>query len=104
VALSAPEQTTKRSQGGGGHTHTAEETAPGRATRLGWPGQVRGALRGRSDRAARGDVVLAQAALGHTGSRRRYTPVADEVLVGALDSGRLSRVVLCIKCKGLCTT
>jgi len=71
VALCAPEQTVKRSQGGGGHTHTAEETAPGRATRLGWPGQVRGALRGRSDRAARGDVVLAQAALGHTGSRTR---------------------------------
>ena len=46
VALCAPEQTVKRSQGGkkkkggGGHTHTAEETAPGRATRLGWPGQV----------------------------------------------------------------
>jgi len=44
--------------------HTAEETAPGQAIRLGWPGQVRGALRGRSNRAARGDVVLAQAALG----------------------------------------
>jgi len=65
---------------GGGHTHTAGETAPGRATRLGWPGQVRGALRGKSDRAARGDVVLAQAAPGHPGSRTRYMPVADVVL------------------------
>jgi len=42
VAFCVPEQTARRSQGGGGHTHTAEETAPGRATRLGWPGQVRG--------------------------------------------------------------
>ena len=50
---------------GGVQTHTAEQTAPGRATRLGWPGQVRGALRGKSDRATMGYVVLAQAALGH---------------------------------------
>ncbi len=77
VCAQADGQTVPR---GGGHAHTAEETAPGRATRLGWPGQVRGALRGRSDRAARGDVVLAQAALGRTGSRTRYTPVADVVL------------------------
>jgi hypothetical protein len=50
---------------GGGHTHTAEETAPG-----GQPG-VAGKTKcvvpsvGKSDRAAREDVVLAQAALGH---------------------------------------
>ncbi len=31
---------------GGGHTHTAEETAPGGPTRLGWQDQVRDTLGG----------------------------------------------------------
>ena len=51
---------------GGGHTHTAEETAPG-GGQPGLAGKTKCVVPsvGKSDRAAREDVVLAQAALGH---------------------------------------
>ena len=55
---------------GGGHTHTAQDTAPGggNPARLARPSAWY--PQGKSDRAARGNAVLAQAALGHG---RRYS-------------------------------
>ena len=77
MGLCAPKQTVKTFPGVKGTRIPRRRQHQGWATRLDWPGRLRNTLEGKSDRAARGDVVLAQAVLGHG---RRYTPVADVVL------------------------